>query len=66
MLSTFNSMGLIVTSDLWSELQEYGLLEGSSEAMVAFEEIELAQREARSGHEDENNRRSVPEGPEAM
>lgn len=66
MLSSFHSMGLIVTSDLWSELQQYGLLEGSSEATVAFEEVELAEREARNGQSDENNRRSVPEGPEAM
>lgn len=48
MLSSFTFAGLIVARALWSELQEYGLLDSSPQALTPGEERALRE-EARPG-----------------
>lgn len=45
MLSSFTFGGLIVASALWSELQEYGLLDSSPQAPIPSEERSLREEE---------------------
>lgn len=47
MLSSFTFAGLIVARALWSELQEYGLLDSSTQALTPGEERALREEERR-------------------
>lgn len=59
MLSSFTFGGLIVAGALWSELQEYGLLDSSSQALIPSEERPLREEE-RSGERKQHGRDRKP------